>query len=543
MDTLLQVRQHRPHAMKNYRIALLSLFLATWSLKADETNSTPQHATAVGESVLRLLEVRDAESFANALALTNQHNRRQVLESARLVLDQAARLGLDPSRVHFRVKEALAKATGTSQNPQSKAEEDTLPTSFGIRIILLGEPLRDSQTDKHLRGEYELALGGAFEFSDGWRTYEGVRWSRFPEGIADERTERELMLVSNIVARVGAPLHTADDPALAALGNTLVRFLQQRDEKTFASEAMRSFEESWEALMKKLNAFGVDKQPSRKDIEDPWNMMRGQLVESARGVLAQAEVLGVDFSGAEITLKDAIADHPYMRGGYGAVVGITAGPLRFTFSVKSNQKSKAGHPVAGEYTLTTSGGQRGPTRWTVEDKIRWEQFPDGLLGEKELADLAFENYVGEHGALPPGTAAPDISFVQLDNETNVKLSDFQGKVVVLEWWATWCGPCQEPMAELQTLQEQHPEWKDRVKIIALSIDDQLREARVHLAKRGWTNSFNTWTGPGGWMSAPAKQFRLHGVPTFYVIDTQGKVVYAGHPMGLQVTNVIARLLR
>ena len=99
------------------------------------------------------------------------------------------------------------------------------------------------------------------------------------------------------------------------------------------------------------------------------------------------------------------------------------------------------------------------------------------------------------------------------------------------------------MAELQTLQEQHPEWKDRVKIIALSIDDQLREARVHLAKRGWTNSFNTWAGPGGWMSAPAKQFRLHGVPTFYVIDTQGKVVYAGHPMGLQVTNVIARLLR
>ena len=272
-------------------------------------------------------------------------------------------------------------------------------------------------------------------------------------------------------------------------------------------------------------------------------MMRGQFVESARGVLAQAEVLGIEFSKADITLKYATADHPYMRGGYGSVDGITAEPLRFTFSVKSNQKSKAGRPIEGEYTLATGGGQRGPARWTIEDKIRWEQFPDGLLGEKELADLAFENYVGEHGALPPGTAAPDVGFVRLDDGTNVKLSDFRGKVVVLEWWATWCGPCQGPMAELQTLQAQHPEWKDRVKIIALSIDEESRQARVHRAKRGWTNSFNAWAGPSGWMSAPAKQFRLHGVPTCYVIDAQGKVVQAGNPMGLQVTNVIARLLR
>src|SRR5207249_12279810 len=109
-------------------------------------------------------------------------------------------------------------------------------------VLLLGEPA--SKSDKLLQGEYELALGGAFEYPDGWRTIEGIRWSRFPDGVADERTKREVMLVSNIVERLGSPLHAADDPALAALGNTLVRFLHQRDEKIFANEALRYIEQA-----------------------------------------------------------------------------------------------------------------------------------------------------------------------------------------------------------------------------------------------------------------------------------------------------------
>ena len=168
-------------------------------MSGDHANSTPEHAAPIGKAVLRLLEGRDAEGFAGALALANPYNTKKVLDSARVVLEQAARSGLEPSCVHFRIKEVLAKATGKSKYPLDNAGGEDVPTSFGIKIILLGEPARDSQADKPLRGEYELALGGSFEFPDGWRTYEGVRWSRFPEGIADERTKQEVLLVSNIV--------------------------------------------------------------------------------------------------------------------------------------------------------------------------------------------------------------------------------------------------------------------------------------------------------------------------------------------------------
>src|SRR5438094_5629961 len=70
-------------AVKKQWTSLISLCLAAWTLRAADTNSTDQHATILGESVLRLLEVRDVDCFANEAAVSNQHNRRQVSDSAR----------------------------------------------------------------------------------------------------------------------------------------------------------------------------------------------------------------------------------------------------------------------------------------------------------------------------------------------------------------------------------------------------------------------------------------------------------------------------
>ncbi|MCB1086715.1 MAG: redoxin domain-containing protein [Verrucomicrobiae bacterium] len=144
--------------------------------------------------------------------------------------------------------------------------------------------------------------------------------------------------------------------------------------------------------------------------------------------------------------------------------------------------------------------------------------------------------------VPVGNEAPEVEFVRLDNDQKQKLSDFRGKVVVLDFWASWCGPCQEPMARMQTYREAHPQWGDKVELIALSIDNTKEAATSHLTQKGWDKTTNVWAGEGGFRSPAPTAYGIRGIPTVYVINPEGKVAATGHPNSVKVSEVVDSLL-
>ena len=119
-------------------------------------------------------------------------------------------------------------------------------------------------------------------------------------------------------------------------------------------------------------------------------------------------------------------------------------------------------------------------------------------------------------AKPP---APDFTLPNSEGGA-VKLSDLRGKVIVLNFWATWCPPCREEMPSMQTLWES---FKDEdFELLAVNVgedEDMVFAFRHELSK---TLKFPILLDE---KSQVARLYPIRGLPTTYVLDKQGRIVY------------------
>jgi thiol-disulfide isomerase/thioredoxin len=149
-------------------------------------------------------------------------------------------------------------------------------------------------------------------------------------------------------------------------------------------------------------------------------------------------------------------------------------------------------------------------------------------------------YIGGMRLLSPQKALPPALFLLLSvssafSASNVRklalhdldgnktrLSQFQGRIVVLNFWATWCGPCKEELPRLGKLAQQYS--KDNIVFVLVSIDEQKKLPSVREFVAQQRVALPVWVG-----SSPEQLEDLSGtniVPATLIVDQKGEVVRA-----------------
>jgi thiol-disulfide isomerase/thioredoxin len=155
----------------------------------------------------------------------------------------------------------------------------------------------------------------------------------------------------------------------------------------------------------------------------------------------------------------------------------------------------------------------------VEDRYVSAKSIDGTTGKIVFRNHPKSDYTRIE--MRVGNEVPDFAFTDFDGRAR-RLSDFRGKYVMLDFWATWCGPC---IVEIPNLKLAYEKYRSRgFEIIGLDQGESPERVKKFISQTGthWTQAT-----PESTRELAEKRFRIVVIPTTLLLDPQGKIISTG----------------